>query len=158
MLAETNTTKTCTKCLETFPISGFYKNYRNGKPRTRCIDCFNQAADGRKQVRKDPAAFSAYVVRSKRARRRSRRRIVIAGYGNACECCGESQYDFLTIDHVNNNGSEERAAGMTQETLYKHIIESRFPQTYRVLCYNCNCGRARLGVCPHETVRLSLVA
>src|SRR5439155_21290455 len=30
------------------------------------------------------------------------RREVIESYGNKCQCCGETQYEFLTINHVNN--------------------------------------------------------
>ena len=29
-------------------------------------------------------------------------------YGNKCVCCGESQHEFLTIDHINGGGNIER--------------------------------------------------
>lgn len=67
-----------------------------------------------------------------------------------CACCGEKEYRFLTIDHVNGGGNKHRKE--------KNIgslpmwLESRdFPEGYQVLCYNCNCGRAwNNGICPHK--------
>jgi len=33
---------------------------------------------------------------------------------------------------------------------YRRVISLGCPDTLRFLCYNCNCGRQRLGgVCPH---------
>lgn len=33
------------------------------------------------------------------------------------------------------------------------IIDQGFPPSFRVLCYNCNSGRARnRGVCPHQAI------
>jgi hypothetical protein len=33
---------------------------------------------------------------------------VMAAYGGCCSCCGETILDFLTIDHINNDGAEQR--------------------------------------------------
>ena len=33
---------------------------------------------------------------------------VIKGYGGKCVCCSEDNEGFLTLDHTNNNGREER--------------------------------------------------
>ena len=77
-----------------------------------------------------------------------------AGYGNKCACCGESEVLFLTLDHVNRNGAEEkRALGHTSNLqTYRHAIQNGFPDDYQLLCWNCNCGRERNnGICPHLT-------
>jgi hypothetical protein len=41
------------------------------------------------------------------------RQIVLSYYSGgrtACVCCGESEIDFLTLDHINNDGGRERKA------------------------------------------------
>jgi len=73
-----------------------------------------------------------------------------------CVCCGEGHLQFLTIDHENNNGSQERkrlkAAGIHSigSNFYKWLINNNYPVGYQVLCYNCNLGR-RKGPCPHNS-------
>lgn len=70
-----------------------------------------------------------------------------------CRCCGECEYLFLTVDHINNNGSKERKLhkGGGHHN-YRRLIKLNFPSGYQILCYNCNCGRARTHdkVCPHK--------
>jgi hypothetical protein len=87
---------------------------------------------------------------------------VYAAYGNRCACCGETEPKFLSIDHVNNDGNERRkelrygfGRGAGGSKLYLTIAELGFPDTYQVLCMNCNWGKARnAGVCPHETAKV----
>ena len=76
---------------------------------------------------------------------------VLDHYGCRCACpgCNETEPMFLTIDHVNGNGTQHRKE-IGARQIYKAIIDSGFPDTYQILCYNCNCGRWRNGgVCPH---------
>ena len=101
-----------------------------------------------------------------RARERERYRElkdqVYAAYGNRCACCGETEPMFLSIDHVHNDGNERRKAlryGFGRRAggvrLYTTIAELGFPDTYQILCMNCNWGKARNdGVCPHETAKV----
>lgn len=104
------------------------------------------------------------MVRSQeRERYRSVKDQVYAAYGGyRCQCCGEAEPKFLSIDHVNNDGNLSRkrygygvgrpAGGVK---LYRTIIELGFPPDYQVLCMNCNWGKARNdGVCPHETAKV----
>ncbi len=75
-------------------------------------------------------------------------RSVIAALGGKCAMCGESQAEFLTIDHVNNDGHSERhrgAVGWKRRILDGTADSSR----YRVLCHNCNLGRYRLDPVHH---------
>jgi len=73
-------------------------------------------------------------------------------YGRYCKCCGELNELFLSVDHVNNDGNKERrGSGGHSTTLYTKIIKEGFPDTYQILCYNCNLGKSRNGgICPHE--------
>lgn len=79
-----------------------------------------------------------------------RRKRVIDFYGGKCRCCGESNYMFLAIDHVNNDGAQERRGRFHGGTsiIYK-IIREGFPAKYQVLCHNCNSAKGYYGHCPH---------
>lgn len=70
----------------------------------------------------------------------------------ACQCCGETVYEFLTLDHKNNDGVKRRKIEGTSIALYRWIINHKFPKTFQVLCFNCNFGRNvnRNGICPHN--------
>jgi len=92
-------------------------------------------------------------INKKYAKSRRERKIVLAGYGNKCACCGETTPQFLTIDHVNNDGHKDRGRGFK---LFARIIRQGFPADYRILCFNCNCGRElNGGICPHQGVLLN---
>ena len=77
-------------------------------------------------------------------------------YGNVCNCCGEDELFFLTIDHVNNDGNLERwkhGRTIRGRSLYVKIANSGFPERYQLLCMNCNFGkRMNNGTCPHNDV------
>jgi len=72
-------------------------------------------------------------------------------YGNKCVCCGERNRLFLTVDHINNDGSTHRKRVGGSHNAIKDIISSKDKTKYQILCYNCNCGRERNhGICPHK--------
>jgi hypothetical protein len=94
--------------------------------------------------------------RDKKSKERSKRllqkyrKIVIEHYGGKCACCREVLIEFLTIDHPNGNGKEDRKRFRTSYSFYKWLIDSNFPDGYRILCYNCNCSIGHYGYCPHQ--------
>jgi hypothetical protein len=66
---------------------------------------------------------------------------VIEGYGCKCELCGKDNPHYLTIDHVNNDGAEERKVFGGWQKLYRKLRDENYPRdNYRLLCYNCNCA------------------
>jgi hypothetical protein len=76
---------------------------------------------------------------------------IIAAYGQRCECCGEAEPRFLTIDHIRGNGQEDKRNIGSGNKLYRSLKRRGFPRDgLRLLCYNCNCARGQFGVCPHE--------
>lgn len=86
--------------------------------------------------------------------------LVLNHYGAKCACCGEDEPLFLTIDHVNRDGAKKRreVEGGPSNTA-RYIVEAGYPSDYRILCYNCNCGRERNGgICPHEVKGASTCA
>jgi hypothetical protein len=77
---------------------------------------------------------------------------VIMAYGGKCACCGETELKFLTIDHINNDGHIERKNASLQ-TIFRRLRDRGYPDTYQVLCYNCNCAKGFYGICPHQAVK-----
>lgn len=72
-------------------------------------------------------------------------------YGDKCQCCGESNPSFLTADHVNRDGAEERKKSKRASGYQQYLREKR--EDIQVLCFNCNCGRElHNGICPHKIV------
>lgn len=83
-----------------------------------------------------------------------KRQIVIDYYShgtNSCSCCGEFIFEFLQIDHENNDGAKHRKQIGKGYKLYYWLIENDFPEGFQVLCVNCNWGKyVNNGICPHN--------
>ena len=75
----------------------------------------------------------------------------IYAYGNQCTCCGETELEFLAIDHVNGGGSAHRKEIKKNGTgnFYLWLKDNGFPLGFRVLCHNCNFAIGKYGICPH---------
>ena len=86
---------------------------------------------------------------------RSRRKIrmmALRAYGGEspkCNCCGESEIKFLSIDHIENDGSEHRKK-IGKNNLYYWLKLNGYPKGFQVLCYNCNFAKGHYGKCPHK--------
>ena len=65
-----------------------------------------------------------------------------------CACCGETMYEFLSIDHINNDGAEHRKKIGTN--IMGWLIKNNFPEGFQILCMNCNYGKRFTGICPHK--------
>ena len=92
------------------------------------------------------------AVRLWRERKRTRLE-VITHYSpeRKCACCGESDYRFLTLDHIDGKGSlHKREIGRCGTAFLRWLKHNNFPEGYQVLCWNCNCGRTQYGICPHK--------
>lgn len=81
------------------------------------------------------------------------KRLTIETYGGECVCCGENTLEFLTIDHIDGNGAEERhnlnMGGGHQ--FYHWLKKQGYPKgNYQVLCFNCNFAKHAYGKCPHQ--------
>ncbi len=86
-------------------------------------------------------------------RREQTRLEVLRHYSNGamrCACCGTDHPEFLTIDHVDNDGKEHRES--VKGPLYRALKKQGFPSDYRlrVLCFCCNQSRGYYGYCPCE--------
>jgi len=81
---------------------------------------------------------------------------VLEHYSNGppkCACCGETERDFLAVEHVDGHGNEHRRKtfGRVQGgwQLYSWLIHERFPPGFQILCFNCNMSKAKHGKCVH---------
>jgi hypothetical protein len=82
------------------------------------------------------------------------RQEMVEAYGGECECCGETEPKFLTIDHIFRDGKEDRRINGFGTKFYRHLREQGWPRDrYRLFCMNCNFA-TRLGdPCPHTLTR-----
>lgn len=128
-------------------------NYRQRHEQRRkqgiCYDCPNLARKGRVYCLRH-----AKICKERTRRREQNLKIKFFNlYGAKCACCGESEFAFLAVDHVNGDGAKERRRLKEigkPVSIWKHKFGELKFSRYQILCYNCNIGRYRLGVCPHK--------
>lgn len=141
--------KTCTKCGETKPLTEFHKaGHLSSGLRSDCkacsckrrLDRYHTSAEYRERAKKNNVR-----------RRREMREAMIAAYGGKCACCGETQYEFLAVDHIHNDGAADRAKVGFGLRFYYYLASKGFPKDrYQLLCHNCNQAKAYYGECPHK--------
>lgn len=92
-----------------------------------------------------------------RSRYQALRAAFLQALGGRCYCCGLDDIRFLTIDHVENDGTKERKPNGKQTNSYTalrrmYVNFQSCPSRYRAACYNCNCARhlTEDKVCPHQ--------
>lgn len=95
---------------------------------------------------------------NKRAKqtREELKREVYGHYSNGeykCACCGIDVYEFLCIDHINNDGNVDRKNNPSHQTgdkLCRRLKRDGYPEGYQLLCYNCNITKGIYNVCAHK--------
>src|SRR5688500_7791089 len=91
--------KLCNGCGEVKPLEDFHiDNTLLTKRRSRCKDCV--------------------CTRTKKYTSRVKLEGIEA-YGGKCQCCGESEPDFLTVEHINGRREEDDHVGRTMWTYLK---------------------------------------
>jgi hypothetical protein len=87
----------------------------------------------------------AYYLRQYR---KDRKLELINAYGGKCESCSDTNPEFLTIDHINNNGSQHRKeiGYIGGSSFYAWLKRNNYPRDkYQLLCFNCNCSKESNG-------------
>ena len=87
--------------------------------------------------------YQKKIKKEKKNSSEKARQEVISHYGfnkkPMCCYCGETEFDYLTIDHIDNGrgnpASREHGSG---STLCYWIIKNNFPEGFQTLCFNCN--------------------
>ena len=101
-----------------------------------------------------PGCLGKATKRGHAAVWKANRILALKAYGGenpACACCSECSPLFLSLDHVDGGGRQQRAAkgGGGFMTWLK---ANNYPPGFQVLCHNCNLGRQlNSGTCPHQT-------
>ena len=84
----------------------------------------------------------------------TKRLLVFEKYGGchcACPGCFVTDHEFLTIDHIHNDGAAHRKQ-FKIDNIYNWLIKNNYPPGFQVLCMNCNFvkgKRGRNGQCIH---------
>lgn len=151
--------KICFTCKAEKPLTEFYKNRGNvdGHHGT-CKVCHRIVSERWRKANK------ALVSKRIRAKQKLLRMEVLRHYCGGephCQCpgCDIKRIEFLTLDHIRNNGAAHRreiakkhGRNAGSGTVFLWIKRNGFPPGFQVLCYNCNCGKqySGKGKCPHE--------
>lgn len=137
----------CSACREEKPAAEFlnHRGRSTGK-QNQCRSCSHLSG---------AASYAKHRETTLDYRRRHAAKLraeLIEAYGGACECCGESQPEFLTVDHV--NGRKEGERRLTGMKLWAYVRRLGFPRDeFQLLCFNCNCAKGFFGECPHVALR-----
>jgi len=94
-------------------------------------------------------------MQEKQDRMQLKLEIMNAYGGPICKCCDETMVEFLSMDHIDGNGSQHRREIKVSsgDGLYKWLKKNNFPSGFQVLCYNCNLAKAHNNnICPHQTI------
>lgn len=134
--------KKCSRCGKRKSLSSFYACNRNDDGlQSYCRKCSSEAA---------LAKGSDGVGYTQRYARRVRLEVLCHYSADPpfCACCRESQYEFLSIDHIDGGGAQHRKE--IGSGLYAWLRRNGFPKGFRVLCHSCNQSIGAYGYCPHE--------
>lgn len=152
----------CSDCGEDVPL----KPRSQGKSYPWCAECHRQRqaryratylSDPEKRERNSRASRLYAEENPELVRQRQHaaflelKREMLAAYGPNCRCCGEHREMFLTLEHVNRDGSAHRKRVGGGTNTYRDLRRRGWPQEgYTVLCMNCNWATRFGGVCPHQ--------
>ena len=99
------------------------------------------------------AAYRASGKESQQQRsyRQKNRLSAIKAYGGRCSCCGEETIEFLSIDHIHNDGAQHRKEISSGSNIYAWLKKNCYPKgRFQLLCHNCNLAKGFYGACPHS--------
>lgn len=139
-----NGKKSCKSCQQWVDVKKFKRNkHLSSKYASICRDCSTSARlQGLRKLKQE----------------------FVDAYGGKCTCCGIKEIEFLTLEHIFNDGAKERKQlredGIVGKkkavgsVIYKLLKKRGWPKDrYTVLCWNCNCARKWGRPCPHEKIK-----
>jgi len=120
-----------------------YREYRdelNKKERERLEDPVKRARSNRLEKERR-AKVRPEINASETARRRKDRLDALDAYSEGephCLHCGETQIEFLTLDHISGRESMGHAKHVKGKTLYSKLRREKYPPGMQILCWNWN--------------------
>lgn len=136
--------KKCKICNNELNINNWYSYHIKDNYRI-CKVCYQKRARDNHNKEKHSKRMKKSSIELKKQ--------TIEAYGGKCNCCGENDLLYLTIDHILNNGAQERRDIATGgQKFYRYLKKNNFfkPDEYRVLCFNCNSCIGFYGFCAHK--------
>lgn len=154
--------KTCYKCGEVKPLSK-YQGSRTKESAIKysshckeCVSTYHKAYYAENRARIVNRSADWYKDHRERAlkyysdKKRALKTRVLEIYGGACQCCGESAYEFLVLDHIRGLEGKPRPVD-TVKWAYKNGC----PDSLRALCQNCNFSLGAYGYCAHKPLMVA---
>lgn len=137
--------KRCWKCKRVKLLSLFWANSWGGDGyKNVCVPC-------------DKGRTRAWSIKSNRKIRME----ALDRYGGKCFCCGESNFEFLAIDHIGprGTGNRQRISGVHKpgNGFMKWLKRNKWPKKFRVSCHNCNSSMGYYGYCPHKNAERAVL-
>lgn len=158
--------KRCSRCGQTKPLSEFHKKsgVKSTGVNSMCKKCNIEHAkkyyyEHQEEVSKKNCEHSKnnpQIAKRAHEKRIKRLRSEAIQFFGPCECCGEDRWEFLSIDHINGHGNEQRKRGRHKDgwELLNDFHCMGWPEeikkSYRLLCMNCNFAIGHHGYCPHH--------
>jgi len=93
------------------------------------------------------------ILKRMKASREKDRLTVMNHYSDGkleCDCCGEQNYMFLTINHDEGRKKWNHPHSLNGHKLYRWLIKNNFPKGFSVKCFNCNIAEGLYGFCIHK--------
>jgi hypothetical protein len=155
--------KQCSKCGIEKPLNEFYRRKANkDKLSSRCKSC--EKSSSRNYYRENKDSLRAKIEAWRKINREQflatnksynekLRFTALQHYSHGefkCACCGESMYEFLTIDHINNDGAKMNKKFSGHKHICSWLKRNNYPEGFQVLCINCNFAKGKYGKCPHQ--------
>ena len=149
--------RVCTQCGKEKNLEEFYSSWlRNHLWHGHiCLVCYRIKMQNR--YRKNRHYWVEYRHSHPEVSRRAGKRCfgklkaeVLSAYGGKCSCCGETELEFLTIEHKWHDGREHRER--VKKRVYRDLRQRGYPKNIGidVLCWNCNMATRFGEPCPHK--------
>lgn len=110
--------------------------------RSRRRDSHTKHADSRNIRRR-----SKWNQKSRDSQNETRYAIRVACFdtlGGQCLRCKTDDYDVLCVDHIEDDGQQERKSGISSITIWRKVIRGEDLGKYQLLCFNCNLRKSVL--------------
>jgi len=115
-------------------------------PRPQEIPVPTSKKDHKQKRYRYDAGYRAYVQAESTRDYQRIRLLVIEAYGDGwigCRGCGTTDIRVLCLDHIADNGKEDRKQRGNGQRFYRSLLRDGFPPGLQLLCFNCNFLKAQ---------------